>query len=232
MNVTELTFDGFGYRLIPSRFPSVEVYQGLVANDHFQALYDLEAETNPRLKSKDRALAAYAREGSARLQNWNHAPFRYANPEGTRFFPSTRPALEMAGDPQTALARAILRREVFLERTREASMGIDMRMLKTPVNGRFADLTQIPLELDEVARRAATADIPDSCAGVAFLPPERPHALCLAVLDPAVLGTSIQTVHYRFEWNGKRISKVYEFTEAGWEWDPAELSGIDQVIAA
>jgi hypothetical protein len=230
--VKVIDFNGYGYRLIPSRFPSVEVYQGLVANDCFDALYEAEARTNPRLLSKEQLLASYGGGGSPRLQNWNHAPFRYINPEGSRFFPSTQPALELANDPQTALARAVRRREIFLGRTNESPIGIDMRMLKTPVSGRFADLTELPLDLDEQECRTAGSKVPETLAGAAFLSPERPQALCLAVTDNSSLGATIQTVHYRFEWNGSRISKLYAFTESGEEWDPAILSGDDQVIAA
>lgn len=225
-------FKGFGYRLIPSRFPAVEVYAGLVANDRYPALYALEAETNPRLQSRERAVANYGGENSPQLQNWNHAPFRYTNPEGSRFFPPTRPALELADDPQTALARAVRRREVFLGRTRELPIGIDMRMLKTPIDGRFVDLTHLPTDLDENARRAAGAEIPEEFAGAAFLAPERVGGLCFAVTDSSVLGSTIQTVHYRFEWNGDRIARLYAFTEAGDEYDPAYLAGLEQVIAA
>lgn len=227
-----IDFEGYGYRLIPSRFPSVEVYQGLVANDRFGALYEAEARTNPRLLSKEQLLASYGGEGSPRLQNWNHAPFRYINPEGSRFFPSTQPALELAQDPQTALARAVRRREVFLNRTKEPAIGIDMRMLKTPVSGRFADLTDLPHDLGEKECRAAGSMVPNGLAGAAFMAPERPNALCLAVTDNTGLGSTIQTVHYRFEWNGARISKLYAFTESGEEWDPSILCGHDQVIAA
>lgn len=225
-------FKGFGYRLIPSRFPSVEVYAGLVANDRFAPLYALEAETNPRLQSRERVIATYGGENSPQLQNWNHAPFRYINPEGSRFFGPTRPALELAVDPQTALTRAVWKRELFLSRTKEAPIGIDMRMLKTPIDGHFADLTDLPKDLDEAGRRAAGARVSPDLAGAAFLAPERDGALCLAVTDNSVLGATIQTVHYRFEWNGVRVAKLYAFTESGEEWDPTELCGRAQVIAA
>lgn len=228
----EFQFEGFGYRLIPSRFPSVEVYQGLVANHRFPALYELEAETNPRLQGMERLRAEYGGDGSAKFQNWNHAPFRYFNPEGTRFFRSTRPALELAGDTQTALIRAVRRREVFLRRTQETPLGIDMRMLKTPVKGNFADFRDAEIELDEESRRALGDVVSDELAGAAFLAPERAEALCLAVTKPSALGTSIQTVHYRFEWDGQRIAKIYEFTEKGSEWDPDELAAVERVIAA
>lgn len=228
----EYPFNGFGYRLIPSRFPSVEVYRGLVANDRFEALYESEARTNPRLLSKEQLLASFGGEGSPRLQNWNHAPFRYINPEGSRFFPSTLPALELASDPQTALARAVRRREIFLGRTNEPPIGIDMRMLKTPVSGTFADLTGLPIGISDDDCREEGERIPSGLAGVAFLAPERPLGLCLSVTDNGCLGTSMQTAHYRFEWDGRRISRIYAFTEKGEEWDPSILFGEDQIIAA
>jgi RES domain len=230
--VKEYSFKGFGYRLIPSRFPSVEVYRGLVANDRFDALYESEARTNPRLLSKEQLLASYGGEGAPRLQNWNHAPFRYINPEGSRFFPSTLPALDLASDPQTALARAVRRREIFLGRTGEPPIGIDMRMLKTPVAGTFADLTGLPIGISDADCRAEGEKVPSALAGAAFHAPERPKALCLAVTDNGCLGATIQTAHYRFEWDGQRIAKLYAFTEAGEEWEPSILCGGDQVIAA
>lgn len=107
-----------------------------------------------------------------------------------------------------------------------------MRMLKASVSGKFADFTELPFDLDEQECRTAGSKVPETLAGAAFLVPVRPLALCLAVTDNSSLGATIQTVHYRFEWNGSQISQLYAFTESGEEWDPAILSGDDQVIAA
>jgi len=111
--VEEVNFEGELFRLIPSRFPPVSVYEGLVANDRLEDLVEVENATNPRLHSEKRLRAAYPDPAEPKLQNWNLAPFKYLNPEGSRFFDPTRPALELADDRQTALAVSLARRQAF-----------------------------------------------------------------------------------------------------------------------
>ncbi|WP_234810797.1 RES family NAD+ phosphorylase [Sphingobium herbicidovorans] len=158
------------YRLIPSRFPPVSVFDGLVANDRLDQLAEIEARTNPRLQSDERLRALYGDSGSPQLQNWNLAPFKYLNPEGSRFFPSTWPALELSDDQQTALAVAVARREGFLRRTSEAALGLDMRMLKTPVAGKFADLSEVSPNLEREKRWEIARDLPEAADGIIYCP--------------------------------------------------------------
>lgn len=227
-----VSFSGFGFRLIPSRFPPVDVYSGLVANDRFEELAEVESRTNPRLQSEGRLLEIYGNPNSPQLQNWNLAPFKYINPEGSRFFPPTQPALELATDVQTALAIAVRRRELFLNRTCEPATGLDMRMLKTPVKGDFGDLRGLLPEMDLAARREATKALPSNSAGVLFRADERPFADCISVTDKNALERSIQTVHYRFEWDGERIASIYAFNDEEPEIDPSSLFGKAQILAA
>lgn len=220
------------FRLIPSRFPPVPVYDGLVANDRIDELVAVENRTNPRIRSENRLLPAYADRRPPHLQNWNLAPFKYINPEGSRFFGPNRPALELADDRQTALAVSVTRRESFLARTREGPVGLDMRMLKTPVNGRFLDLRDVPLDLDRADRWRLGDEVGEDVDGVLYRPPERPSATCIAVLRGDVLGHSVQTVHYRYLWNGSRISTLYAFDERGTEITPEALSCASDALAA
>jgi hypothetical protein len=227
-----VTFSGDGYRLIPSRFPPVDVYAGLVANDRFNELVEVENLTNPRLQSEGRLLELYGSPDSPQLQNWNLAPFKYVNPEGSRFFGPMKPALELAADPQTALAVAVRRREAFLRRTNEPPIGLDMRMLKTPVEGDFFDLRRLAVGIDALQRHGAADPLPEGASGVLFHADERPFADCISVIDKNVLARSVQTVHYRFEWNGERISSIYAFNDSKPEIDPADLFGEAQILAA
>lgn len=112
------------FTLIPSRFPTIDVF-ARVANDRSHALAEIESLTNPRLRERDRLMnGAQVVDGNGPLlQNWNHAPFTYPNPDGTRFFDADRPALELAADMQTALAISIRKREMFLSKTGEAPIG-------------------------------------------------------------------------------------------------------------
>ncbi|MGC1863984.1 MAG: RES family NAD+ phosphorylase [Methylocystis sp.] len=229
-----IPWKGEGYRLIPSRFPPVSIYEGLTASNRLEALVAVENITNPRLRSAERLARTdpLVTADLPRLQNWNHAPFAYGNPEGSLFFDHARPCLELADEPQTALAVSVERRQRFLARTREAPIGLDMRMLKTTVEGRFLDLRNIPVDIDADQRRKLGAGVPTDIDGVVYHPPERPSATCVAVLKGTALGRSLQTVHYRYFWNGTRISLLYAFDEEGREVLPEHLAGESNILAA
>lgn len=218
--------EGNWHRLIPSRFPPVDVFERLGSPELAARAKDLEMKSNPRLREKTILQATHPDigEGSPQLQNWNHAPFAYANPEGSTFLHAGYRVLELVEGVRPALAFALWRREQFLERTQEPSLGLDMRLLITPVKGDFVDLSAEPFETDEAKRRAIGAELYDEGAqGVLFRRPEYRAVPALAVFDQAVLGRSVQSAHYRFAWDGKTIGKIYEFANEGKEITRAEL---------
>lgn len=221
------------YRLIPSRFPPVSIYEGVVPSERIAELVEIENVTNPRLKAVER-LGAAARAASAtgRLQNWNHAPFAYSNPEGTFFFPPDRPCLELAMDRQTALVVSIARRQRFLGRTAEPPIGLDMRMLVTPVKGVFLDVSNVGGGLSPQERRAIGEKVPADVDGIIYRAQERPSAQCVAVLKGSVLGPSVQAAHYRYAWNGHQVTSLYAFDAQGQVLTPEALAGDDDVLAA
>jgi hypothetical protein len=218
------------YRLIPSRFPPVHVFEGLVANDRLEEVAAAECRTNPRLLAEDR-LKETEGGSSHKLQNFNHAPFKYINPEGSVFFPPFRPALEMSDCRQTALAVAVARRERFLRRTSEPPIGLDMRLLKTPVKGRFVVLCDVDPETSREDRYEIGASIPVDADGVIFCPAERPTHRSYSVLRSAALGYTLQTSHFRFKWDGKSISAVYAFDD-GRHLEPAKFCLAEDLLAA
>jgi hypothetical protein len=201
------------YRLIPSRFPPVDVYERLAPTLRVVAP-DIEGLTNPRLAAKARLTgrSASVDENSPRLQNWNHAPFAYTNPEGSYLLGPVRGVMEVAGSEQAALAIAIRRRETFLERTDEPPLDLDMRLLSTRIAGEFADLTVMALDLAQPARWGIGQRLLDAGApGAVFRRAEYPDAQFLALFDPALLERSVQQTHYRFVWDGTVIKSVYDF---------------------
>jgi len=202
------------YRLIPSRFPPVDVYERLAPAVR-AAAPDIEALTNPRLASKTRLTGGNARvdEMSPRLQNWNHAPFAYRNPEGSYFLGPLYGVMELAGSVEAALAIAICRRETFLSRTSEPPMDLDMRLLSTPIRGEFVDLMSVAADMTQAARWVIGQQLLDKgAAGAVFRRAERPDAQFLAVFDPASVERSVQGTHYRFVWDGTVIKSIYDFS--------------------
>lgn len=229
-----IQWSGETYRLIPSRFPPVAVYEGLVANDRMEALVAVENLTNPRLKSEARiaSLVGEDPKTSARLQNWNLAPFAYGHPDGSVFFDEERPCMEVATDRQTALAISVERRQRFFERTGEAPIGLDMRMLVTPVTGKFVDVRALDAADIQSRGREIGKGLEEGIDGILFRPIERPTATAISVVNGGALQRTLQAVHYRYQWNGQRISLLYAFDASGTKIEPESLRGEADCLAA
>ena len=202
-------------RLIPSKFPTIDVYERLHSDVFRGVALQLEELTNPRLAAKARLTRGVASvdTDSPQLQNWNHAPFAYPNPEGTYFLNPTYRVMEVASDVRAALAWAILRREAFMSRTNEPPAGLDMRMITNLIRSEFVDLRGLPSDIDEAARWDIGRRYYDqSAAGILFRHPTILGADFLSVFDPAALvSKGVQATHYRFRWDGTRIPLIYDF---------------------
>ncbi len=235
--------EGTFFLLIPSRFPPVPLYRRIAAGRDGE-VSDLAELFNPRVKEKQRlssSLGMATDESSPRLQNWNLAPFTYTNPEGSWFFDQFAHCLELSEDKQTALAVSVAKRELFLNRTSEDPVGLDMRMLSRPVSGNFIDARNLPIDLPLDARRALGRSMlkrrqTSPFDGVLFRSPERPSGNRIAVLTGEVLDRAIQGEHFRYTWDGNRIASLYAFNSAGTDEDnlidPNDLRGEKVVLAA
>lgn len=225
--------EGDAFRLIPSRFPPVNIYEEVIANDRIEALVEIENLTNPRLRSAQRLMSASLEsiqsQPASKTGTMRPSPIPTRRARG---FPPERPSLDLADSRQTALAVSVARRELFLRRTSEPAVGLDMRMLKTPIDGRFLDLRSIDPDLDKDARWALGAEVPQDVDGILYRPPERPSATCVAVASASALQRSIQTVHYRYLWNGSKVIKLYAFDDVGTELSPLALGGVEDIVAA
>lgn len=215
------------HRLIPSRFPPIRVYERIAANDSHNAITSLEVLTSPRVRARERLIGIGAvDEASPQLQNWNHAPFTYHNPEGSTLFRPTIGVLELFDTLQTALAVSVQRREKFLKSTAMPKMGLDMRVLKTRVAGKFVDLrgTTLPEE-KQVRWMMGDKFYEDQIDGVLFDCPARNGSTCLSLINGSLLNRSIQADHFRFVWNGEIISSLYSFSGEGNIISPEDLTG-------
>lgn len=204
------------YRLIPSRFPPVSLYERVASEIDWADIASIEELTNPRVRAR-KVLTGQAEvsEASPRLQNWNHAPFTYLNPEGTWLLDPFVGALELSDSLQTALAGSLRKRELFLSRTSEPPLDLDMRVLCTRVKGIFADLRGLDPTLTQSARwRIGEGLLQSGWAGALFRSPYRDAGTCLAVFTGDVLERSLQAEHFRFVWDGSAVKSVYSFNSA------------------
>lgn len=215
MAYPQISVDDRYRRLIPSKWPTIDIYEKFGSREMQSFAAELEAVTNPRLAAKARITGGdiSADSSSPRLQNWNHAPFAYPMPEGTYSLPSPYSVMELAVDERGALGRAILRREDFLSRTDEPACGIDMRMITNRVVGKFVDLRGLPPDTSQTARWMMGHRLyEDGVQGILFKMTELPGSEFICVFTNEVLvDHGVQGAHYRFRWDGQRIGRIYDF---------------------
>lgn len=232
-NLPVVEIDGEYHNLIPSRFPPVPVYER-IAGGRDALFAQIEEITNPRVRERERlthGLAPVDQE-QPRFKNWNHAPFVYPNPEGSRFYKADQNVLELAGDLQTALAISVRKRETFLRRTAEPSTAIEMRQIVRPVRGTYLDARgKEGLEVRERRLLLGKHALEAGLDGILFSPEERPCATGIVILKPQCLGKPMQADHFKFLWNGERIHVLYSFGK-GVGYDPADLVLEETVLAA
>lgn len=215
MQYPTLELDDTYRRLIPSKYPTIDIYERFGSAEMQAHAASLETLTNPRLLAKQRIAGNMSPDtASPQLQNWNHAPFAYPLPEGSHFLPAPYPVMELAATPLGALGRAILRREEFLSRTSEPACGVDMRVISNHIRGSFVDLRGVPTDLTAVERREIGQKLYEAGAnGVVYRMAEVPGSDFVGIFRLDVLqqqGT--QGAHYRLRWDGQRVHRIFDFS--------------------
>lgn len=232
-NLPVVKVDERFHNLIPSRFPPVPVYER-IAGGRDELFARVEEITNPRVRERERLTQGLAPvdQDQPRFKNWNHAPFVYPNPEGSRFFKANRNILELADDLQTALAISVVKRETFLRRTAEPPTLIEMRQIVRPVRGTYLDATGWDGIGDRDRRLALGEEVArQKLDGILFNPHERPSAVGIVVLKPECLGKPDQADHFKYVWNGQRITVLYSFRNDE-KYSPDELALDESILAA
>src|ERR1700722_2730069 len=126
-------------RLIPSRFPPVELYEPIAPQSDWDGLKGIEAMTNPRLRERSSGGVLLPEDRTVE-QNWLVAPFAYPDPEPSTFSDGSYGVSVVAESLRLALLMSIARREIFLRRTNEGPTRLIMRVLKMPIKSHLHDL--------------------------------------------------------------------------------------------
>ena len=209
----ELQVNAPWFRLIPSRFPTVDVYRRVAPTERWPILSEVELLTNPRQKERVSILGSDVVDGAPpQLQNWNHAPFVYLDPDGSYLLRGAYGVLELGETKDVALAMAVSRREAFLSATALPPQAIEMRLLKHPVQGKFAVLQGLD-QLSEEERWKLGETLYEEWDGAVFGCAAAPRGKMIAVFNSECLGKSVQGDHFRFWWDGSHIRNIYNFNE-------------------
>jgi hypothetical protein len=208
------------YRIVPSRFPPVGVFDRIADPADLDAVFAIEALTNPRLREEADALRLVpkARRISGPGTTPVMAAFTHLNPEGSRFSDGSWGVFYAAHSVTTAVEETVYHRERFLAATAEPPCDIAMRCYRTSISGRLHDLrggwpavhdphsyaASVPL-----ARQLRAAD----SNGIVYDSVRHAGGECAAVFYPDLLAPCVQTEHLIYRWDGARIAMVLRVSE-------------------
>jgi RES domain len=208
------------YRLIPSRFPTVHLFDAIADPADFDVVFAIESLTNPRLRNElgELDLVPKAERVFGPGSTLIMAAFTHLNPEGSRFSDGSDGVYYASANFECALAEVIHHREKFLSRTDEPPIDIDLRVILADVDARLHDLRGF-------GERAADLLDPDSYAaaqplgralrtggsfGIAFESARLKGSECVGVFRPKALRQARADRYVGLHWDGARVSHWFE----------------------
>ena len=210
------------YRLVPSRFPPVSLFERVASADEFDAVFAVEMLTNPRLRQEageidivDPAERVFG-PGSTPVM----ASFCHLNRDGSRFSDGSWGVYYAAARLATAAAEVSFHRERFFAATRQEPIDIDMRVYVAAVHKALHDVRGARWNAvhdpddyqpsQALARRLRLAQ----SWGLVYRSVRDPGGECIAALRPRTIALPVrQAQHVTRRWNGAHIEQWY--TKAG-----------------
>lgn len=203
-----------GHRLINSKFPPVSLFDDVASAEDFEALYNLQALTNPRLQTEAGNLALVPREEipfGIRGCSYAVAPFTHVNPDGSRFSDGSFGVLYLADALDTAIAEVRYHQQRYWQNV--AGLRYERFVFRSLVARFEADGCRDGLALspehalhdpdDYRTARAFGAGLRSAGEpGLRYRSVRRPGALCWALLTPRPVTEIIQAAPLEMIWNG------------------------------
>jgi hypothetical protein len=208
------------YRIIPSRFPPINLFERVADPEDWEAIIEVESLTNPRLRDEagDVSLVSVDERISGPGTSIIMAAFTHLNPAGSRFTDGTYGVFYTTPDLETAIAETKHHRERFMRETGEAPIHLDMRVYLVDLDAELHDIRGkqstealvYHLEKYAAAQHFARTLKESGSNGIVYSSVRRAGGECAAVLRPRVLSNCRQERHLSYVWDGAQISNIYE----------------------
>lgn len=220
--VVELDW-GPTFRLVPSRFPPITLFERVADAADLDVVYAVEALTNPRLRQEvgDISLVPIDERIGGPGSSAIMAAFTHLNPGGSRFSDGRYGVYYAAHTLITAVREVCHHQGRFLAATREPPIEIDMRCYKAAVRqplhdirGRQATLAPVYAADEYGASQAFGAALRQQGSwGVVYDSVRDPDGQCVGIFRPRALGPAVQGQHVALQWNGEQVASWYVKSE-------------------
>lgn len=211
------------WRIIPSRFPPIQLFERVADPADLEAVMEIEGLTNPRLRDEVGDISLIPPEdrisglGTSAIM----AAFTHPNPSGSRFTDGSYGVFYAAREIETAIAETRHHRTSFMQATNQLAMQLDMRVYMVDLNGQLHDLRgqrdDFPL-VYHASNYAASQHLGATLRnqgsnGIAYESVRRAGGECVAIFRPPVLSNCRQERHLCYVWDGSQIASIYEKRE-------------------
>ena len=206
-------------RIIPSVFPSADLFKRVAAPADLDAVHTIEGAFNPRLRAGDDARSPTREDravgpGSSYIM----AAFTHISPDGSRFSNGTFGVFYAAQRESVAIAETRYHRERFMRATHEAPCELDMRVLSVTVKAPLHDLRGMRAIMPDVYRLADYSASQmlggvlraGGSSGVVYESVRLEGGRCAGVFRPRALSHCRERKHLRYVWDGESIASVLE----------------------
>jgi hypothetical protein len=211
------------WRVIPSRFPSVGLFERVASPQDFDALYALEAMTNDRIRDEVGEISLVPAEerlfgpGSTCIM----AAFTHLNPQGSRFSDGRYGVFYCARKRDTAIAETRHHAGLFMAATAEPPMRLQMRLYTVEAQGKVVDLREASraepriVDPDDYAYAQGVGRQlrADGAPGILYPSVRHPAGVCLAAFRTTLLKNCLHAAYLEYHWNGRAIDAVFEVAQ-------------------
>ena len=215
------------YRIVPSRYPPIDLFERVAADPaQWEMLAEIEMITNPRVRDEigEISLVPADERISGPGAAWVMAPFTHLNPRGSRFSDGSYGVYYAADRLATTVQETIYHMGLIYADSRDQSHDEDMRVLVGPINGGFRDLTKdreaaaTYLDANSYGQSQELGQqVRDAGGDGIFYPSVRNFGHpCVAAFRPKVVGIPVQDRHLNYHWNGREISRVFDYSADRW----------------
>lgn len=208
------------FRIIPSRFPPIGLFEKVARPEDLDAVFQIEAMTNDRLRDEvgDLELVPPEDRVSGPGTTPIMAAFTHLNPEGSRFTDGSFGVFYAGLTLDTAIAETRHHRAKFLAATDEPGQEIDMRVYAVDLNADLHDIRTLAdshvhlYDPDNYARAQGLAtELRDAGSdGIRYHSVRDQGGECAAAFRPRLLSNCRQERHLCYVWDGAAIKTIYE----------------------
>ncbi|MEM9385057.1 MAG: RES family NAD+ phosphorylase [Pseudomonadota bacterium] len=210
------------FRIIPSRFPPIPMFEALVDPEELEIAFALESATNDRVRAEAGNLFLVDKS------QWVTGPgasivmaaFTHFGRE-SRFSRGDYGVYYASLDEETAIAETVFHQERRLKETQEDAIELEMRCYSGTallpmhdIRGSAHQALSNPDIATWPACQRLGAELRDSGSnGLLYRSARRTPGKCIAAFEPTAVSLPIQSQHLKYCWNGDRIDRVFSVSD-------------------